>query len=102
MPNLELGSLHVELHSKALNMHACIHVDMGHKNINVSDEAYNALASLRFPGESFTTAILRLLKYEKPRGVDLRRFYGKWDITDKEMTEIDTNLKKLWKTWKLP
>ena len=35
---------------------------MGHKSLTISEEAYNALASLKKERESFTEAILRLTK----------------------------------------
>ncbi len=38
----------------------CFHV--GHKSLTISEEAYNALASLKREHESFTEAILRLTR----------------------------------------
>lgn len=76
---------------------------MGHRNISISDEIYYALASLKFPGESFNSLFARMVKHEKPKGIDWNTYYGAWgDITDKEMNEINKELKSFWKTWKLP
>ena len=76
---------------------------MGHRNINISDEVYNTLANLKFPGESFTSLLLRLTKGERAKGVDFSKYHGKLkDVPDEEWKKIDRELKTMWKTWKMP
>jgi len=60
-------------------------VDMSHKTITISEEAYTALASLKQKHESFTEAILRLTR-KKSRGTLLD--YVKFLEPDEEFAEI--------------
>jgi len=46
-------------------MHVCVFflcLDMGHRTITISDDAYEALAGLKEKHESFTEVILRLTR----------------------------------------
>lgn len=76
---------------------------MGHHNINISNELYAFLASLKLPGESFTSLLWRLTKGERTKGIDFSKYHGKLkEIPDQEWNKIDKELKSMWKTWKTP
>ena len=82
-------------------MYAYIHVCMGHRNINISDEVYNLLTSLKFPGESFNSLLMRTVGKKKHKGVDFSKYHGKLQhVPKEEWKKIDDELKTMWKTWK--
>jgi predicted CopG family antitoxin len=51
---------------------------MMHKTITISEEAYEALASMKSENESFTEAILRLVK-KKEKGT-LLDYVSRWSL----------------------
>jgi predicted CopG family antitoxin len=70
---------------------------MGDKTIDLSDEAYKRLSSLRREGESFTDVILRLCS--KPVKRPLASFAGAWTMSDEEEKEIFNEISELWKSY---
>ena len=79
---------------------------MSLKTIKIGEKSYRELN--RYAGllrikenrpVSIDEAMLNLLV--KNKGVDMSRFAGSWKIADKEMNKINTDLEKLWKTWKI-
>ncbi len=48
--------------SKSVHTHTHTETDMGTKNISISEEAYERLAALKKPNESFTEVVNRLTK----------------------------------------
>ena len=81
--------------SKAF-LYAYMHTynSMSHKNINVSVEVYEKLASLKLPGESFTKLLSRIVSGEE-KSAGLREFFGKWNVSDAQMREVNKNLREL-------
>ncbi len=65
---------------------------MGTKTISILDEAYNALSKEKENSESFSDVILRLSK-ERPK---LSGSFGRWKISEKEVKEFNSELKKSW------
>ncbi len=61
---------------------------MGTKNISISEEAYQRLAALKQPNESFTQVINRLTKKRS-----ILELAG--TLTNQEAAEIQENIKKL-------
>ena len=75
------------------------------KTIKIGEKGYmelNRYAGLLRAEEnrpvSVNEALLKLLT--KNKEVDIMRFAGSWKITDKEAEKINSDLEKLWKTWK--
>ena len=73
-------------------------IKMTYKTISISDEVYSKLSALKKRNESFSNLFLRLTKEEKP---ELRNFYGKWKMSDKEEERIFRDMNRLWKNWKI-
>lgn len=69
---------------------------MGYKTISVSDEIYKKLVALKRTGESFNTFFERVAEKE---GVDLKKFFGAWKMTDREKREMEKDLDKIWGAW---
>lgn len=61
-----------------------IWVNMGSKNISITDEAYQALIREREKGESFTEAILRLTR----KSGRLMDCFGSWEMSENEKKVI--------------
>ena len=61
---------------------------MGTKNISISEEAYQRLAAIKQPNESFTQVINRLTKKRS-----ILELAG--TLTNQEAAEIQENIKKL-------
>jgi len=70
---------------------------MGYKTINLSDEAYNKLASLKKEGESFTDVVLRLCS--KVTKKPLASFAGAWVMSDEEEKKIFGEISELWRNY---
>ncbi|MBD3361560.1 hypothetical protein GF358_02080 [Candidatus Woesearchaeota archaeon] len=68
-------------------MHTYMHVYMT-KVISLSDDAYDALKSIKDSGESFSEIIRKLAKK------DILDFFGKWPGPKKELSKISRELKK--------
>jgi len=66
---------------------------MGSKIIHVKDEAYDSLKLEKGLDESFSDVILRLTNN---RG-KISDSFGKWKMSDKEVKEFSSELKKSWK-----
>jgi len=73
------------VHSAALYMHTLICTYM--KNISLRDEVYEELSRLKREGESFSDVILRLIRGNRERSLEiLRRYAGK--LKDSDIEEI--------------
>jgi len=70
---------------------------MGDKTIDLSDDAYKRLSSLRREGESFTDVILRLCSKTVKR--PLASFAGAWIMSEEEEKEIFSEISELWKKY---
>jgi predicted CopG family antitoxin len=68
---------------------------MAHKTLTISEEAYEALASLKGEGESFTDVVLRLAR--SPGTRPLKSFAGRWRGDAEETERIFRAIKRLWK-----
>jgi predicted CopG family antitoxin len=66
---------------------------LAHKNITISEEAYDILAGYKVPGESFTEVIIRLLGNR--RGGSLLNHMGKWVGSDDEFQRIFKEIEAL-------
>jgi predicted CopG family antitoxin len=66
---------------------------LAHKNITISEEAYDILAGYKTPGESFTEVIIRLLGSRK-RG-SLLEHRGRWVGSDDEFERIFKEIEAL-------
>lgn len=68
------------------------------KTITITEEAYNALLSLKGKDESFSELIIRLVKSYSKRNI--QRLAGRWsEMTDEEVEMIFDNLRRAWKEW---
>ncbi|TFF97867.1 MAG: antitoxin [Promethearchaeota archaeon] len=59
---------------------------MGHKTVSLSEEAYNALKSIKKEGETFNDLILRLV--QKPDQKEILSLAGTWQGSDEEAEKI--------------
>ena len=66
---------------------------MGTKTITIINEAYEALKVEKEKTESFSDVILRLSK-DRPK---LAESFGKWKMSDSEVKDFTSELKKSWK-----
>lgn len=70
---------------------------MGFKTLTISEEAYRKLAKLKARGQSFTDIIMKLTESQG----DILRHAGGWrEMSDREASELEEFLKKMWSTWK--
>ena len=60
------------------------------KTSTIKEEVYNHLKSLKRENERFSQLLQRLA--EQINGQNLQKFFGKWDIDDDEMKNIDKKL----------
>jgi len=65
---------------------------MASKTITITDEVYQLLKSLKREKESFSELLKRLAM--RVNGQKLEQFFGAWDISDKEYSEIQETIKK--------
>ncbi|MBI2579400.1 MAG: antitoxin [Candidatus Aenigmarchaeota archaeon] len=65
---------------------------MGTKTISILDEAYESLKREKDNEESFSDVILRLTK-KRGRIMDS---FGKWKMSDKEVNNFMSELKRSW------
>jgi len=70
---------------------------MAHKTLTISEEAYEALASMKGEKESFTDVVLRLAK--SPNIRPLKSFAGKWHGSPEEIKKIFHTIKRTWKEY---
>lgn len=69
---------------------------MPHKTITISVEAYEALLREKRGKESFTDVILRLTSRRS-----LLEFAGKWAGDPKELERSMSELRRLWRRWRV-
>ena len=67
---------------------------MAHKTLTISEEAYEALASMKAEKESFTDVVLRLTKSTSTQ--PLVSFAGKWHGSADEVKRIFHTIRRLW------
>jgi predicted CopG family antitoxin len=65
------------------------------KTISITEDVYNILILEKQKGESFSDVISRLVK----RRSRLSDSFGKWKMTDEEIEEFQSELKKMWQEW---
>ncbi|MGD2248542.1 MAG: antitoxin VapB family protein [Candidatus Methanofastidiosia archaeon] len=65
------------------------------KTISITEDVYNILVLEKQKGESFSDVISRLVKRRSP----LSDSFGKWKMTDEEIEEFQSELKKMWQEW---
>lgn len=70
--------------------HVCTDTHTLTKNISLADDAYEALASLKKPGESFSDVARRLAR-ESPRR-SIMEFAGSWKISRAEAERIKARI----------
>ena len=61
------------------------------KSLTITEDAYNALKTLKYDSESFSDVILRLSKEKIGLAA---KFFGKLKISNKESKEWESRLKK--------
>ena len=66
---------------------------MGDKTIDLSDDAYKRLSSLKREGESFTDVVLRLCSKTIKR--QLASFAGAWTMSEEEEKELFSEISEL-------
>ncbi|MHA1275521.1 MAG: antitoxin VapB family protein [Promethearchaeota archaeon] len=62
------------------------------KTITITDEVYQLLKSLKRENESFSELLKRLAM--QVNGQKLEKFFGAWDIDDKEYADIQEKIKR--------
>jgi len=67
---------------------------MGHRNITISDEAYEILAKLKRDKESFTDVIKRVFKEQGKK--PLAQFSCSWQGDPEELDAIMATIKAQW------
>ncbi|MBN2335749.1 antitoxin VapB family protein [Candidatus Bathyarchaeota archaeon] len=70
---------------------------MGHRNITISDEAYEILARLKRDKESFTDVIKRVFKEQGKK--PLAQFAGTWQGNPEELDAIMDTINAQWKEY---
>ena len=70
---------------------------MGHRNITISDEAYEILAKLKRDKESFTDVIKRVFKEQGKK--PLAQFSGTWQGTPEELDQIMADIENQWQEY---
>lgn len=65
------------------------------KTISITEDVYNILILEKQKGESFSDVISRLVK----RRSRLSDSFGRWKMTDEEIEEFQSELKKMWQEW---
>jgi predicted CopG family antitoxin len=71
--------------------------EMGHKNITISEEAYEILARRKRDKESFTDVIIRTLK--EPAKKPLTHFSGTWQGSPEELDQIIAEIHTQWQKY---
>jgi predicted CopG family antitoxin len=60
------------------------------KSLTITEDAYDALKSLKHGDESFSEAILRVAK----KKMSVEKFFGVWKMSEKEAAELKREIKK--------
>mgnify|MGYP001773242302 CR=1 FL=1 len=69
---------------------------VGVKTITISSEAYEALARVKKPGESFSDVILRLVRKSR----SLMDLAGTWSgVNEEELEEAMKQVREAWSRW---
>jgi predicted CopG family antitoxin len=75
------------------NINTHTYTDMAHKNITISEEAYNALATRKKENESFTDVILRVMS-DKGKASSLLKLVESWTPDEDLASNIESAMKR--------